>query len=121
MKKRQIPHTYAIIFYIILFCAALTWIIPGGQYKESINAAGEKTVVYEAVEHVPQTWQVFSAFYKGFVDKADIIVFILIIGGAFWIVNDSKAFDIGTVSFLGRARKMENTVSCARSEWRISY
>jgi uncharacterized ion transporter superfamily protein YfcC len=78
MKKRQIPHTYAIIFYIILFCAALTWIIPGGQYKESINAAGEKTVVYEAVEHVPQTWQVFSAFYKGFVDKADIIVFILI-------------------------------------------
>ena len=41
MKKRQIPHTYAIIFYIILFCAALTWIIPGGQYKESINAAGE--------------------------------------------------------------------------------
>ena len=56
MKKRQIPHTYAIIFYIILFCAALTWIIPGGQYKESINAAGEKTVVYEAVEHVPQTW-----------------------------------------------------------------
>ncbi len=47
-------------------------------------------------------------FYKGFVDKADIIVFILIIGGAFWIVNDSKAFDIGTVSFLGRARKMEN-------------
>ena len=79
MKKRQIPHTYAIIFYIILFCAALTWIIPGGQYKESINAAGEKTVVYEAVEHAPQTWQVFSAFYKGFVDKADIIVFILII------------------------------------------
>ncbi len=48
------------------------------------------------------------AFYKGFVDKADIIVFILIIGGAFWIVNDSKAFDIGTVSFLRKARKMEN-------------
>lgn len=64
MKKRQIPHTYAIIFYIILFCAALTWIIPGGQYKESINAAGEKTVVYEAVEHVPQTWQVFSALQR---------------------------------------------------------
>lgn len=52
--------------------------------------------------------EVLSAFYKGFVDKADIIVFILIIGGAFWIVNDSKAFDIGTVSFLRKARKMEN-------------
>lgn len=108
MKKRQIPHTYVIIFYIILFCAVLTWIIPGGQYVESIRPDGEKTVVYEPVEHIPQTWQVFSAFYKGFVDKADIIVFILIIGGAFWIVNDSKAFDIGTVSFLRKARKMEH-------------
>ena len=46
---------------------------------ESIDDAGQKTVVYETVERVPQTWQVFSAFYKGFVDKADIIVFILII------------------------------------------
>ena len=85
MKKRQIPHTYAIIFYLILFCALLTWIIPGGQ---------------------PQSWQVCSAFYKGFVDKADIIVFILIIGVAFWIVNDSKAFDIGTAAFLQRAQRM---------------
>lgn len=108
MKKRQIPHTYVIIFYIILFCAALTWVIPGGQYIEQINTDGSKSVIYESIDNIPQTWQVFSAFYKGFVDKADIIVFILIIGGAFWIVNDSKAFDIGTVSFLRRAQRMEN-------------
>lgn len=107
MKKRQIPHTYVIIFYIILFCAVLTWLIPGGQYVETIGPAGEKTVVYETVPRVPQTWQIFAAFYQGFVDKADIIVFILVIGGAFWIVNDSKAFDIGTLSFLRKARKME--------------
>ena len=86
----------------------MTWVIPGGQYTENISPDGERTVVYESVESVPQTWEVLSAFYKGFVDKADIIVFILIIGGAFWIVNDSKAFDIGTVSFLRKARKMEN-------------
>lgn len=108
MKKRQIPHTYVIIFYIILFCAALTWIIPGGQYVKGTAPNGEKTIVYEPISHVPQTWEIFASFYKGFVDKADIIVFILVIGGAFWIVNDSKAFDIGTVSFLKRARKMEN-------------
>ncbi len=108
MKKRQIPHTYVIIFYIILFCALLTWIIPGGRYVESIGEAGQKTLVYESIEHVPQSWQILSAFYKGFIERADIIVFILIIGGAFWIVNDSKAFDIGTLSFLRKARKMEH-------------
>lgn len=108
MKKRQIPHTYVIIFYIILFCAALTWFVPGGQYVESLSADGLRSVVYEPVESVPQTWQVLAAFYQGFVDKADIIVFILIIGGAFWIVNDSHAFDRGTAAFLRRARRMEN-------------
>lgn len=107
-KKRQIPHTYVIIFYIILFCAALTWIIPGGKYIEQTDALGEKALVFQQVPSVPQTWQVFASFFKGFVDKADIIVFILIIGGAFWIVNDSKAFDIGTMSFLRKAKKMES-------------
>lgn len=108
MKKRQIPHTYVIIFYIILFCAALTWFVPGGQYVENISPYGTRTVTYERVQSVPQTWQVLAAFYEGFVDKADIIVFILIIGGAFWIVNDSHAFDRGTAAFLRRARRMEN-------------
>ncbi|MDR0430723.1 MAG: AbgT family transporter [Tannerellaceae bacterium] len=108
MKQRQIPHTYVIIFSIILFCALLTWFIPGGKYVESINESGQKIVVYESVERAPQSWQILSAFYKGFIERADIIVFILIIGGAFWIVNDSKAFDIGTLSFLKKARKMEH-------------
>ncbi|MDR1202960.1 MAG: AbgT family transporter [Tannerellaceae bacterium] len=108
MKKKKIPHTYVILFYIILFCALLTWFIPGGQYVESLNEEGQKTVVYQSVERIPQSWQILSAFYKGFIERADIIVFILIIGGAFWIVNDSKAFDMGTLGFLRKARKMEN-------------
>lgn len=106
-KKRQIPHTYVIIFYILMFCAVLTWIIPGGQYVAQQSADGTRTMVYEAAEHVPQTWQLFSAFFEGFVERADIIVFILIIGGAFWIVNDSHAFDVGTARFLVAARRME--------------
>ena len=119
MKKRQIPHTYVIIFYIILFCALLTLFVPGGQYQEVLSADGTKSLVYQPVAHVPQTWQLFAAFYQGFVDKADIIVFILIIGGAFWIVNDSKAFDMGTVSFLRKARGIERSGrgNCGKRLW----
>ncbi|MDF9831674.1 AbgT family transporter [Parabacteroides sp. PF5-6] len=108
MKKRQIPHTYVIVFYIILFCALLTWFIPGGRYQETVDPAGNKVMVYETVESVPQSWQVFAALFDGFVERADIIVFILIIGGAFWIINDSKAFDIGIAGFLRRARRLES-------------
>lgn len=34
MKQKQItfPHTFVIIFFVVLFCAALTYIIPMGQY-----------------------------------------------------------------------------------------
>ena len=108
MKKKKVPHTYVIIFGVILFCAFLSWVIPGGQYVEHIDSSGVKSMVYQPVEHIPQTWQVFSCFFTGFVDKADIIIFILIIGGAFWIVNDSKAFDVGTMSFLRKARQLES-------------
>ena len=108
MKKKKVPHTYVIIFGVILFCALLTWIIPGGQYIEHIDDNGVKSMVYQSVDRVPQTWEVFSCFFTGFVDKADIIIFILIIGGAFWIVNDSKAFDVGTMSFLRKARQLES-------------
>lgn len=96
MKK--IPHTYVIVFALIIICAVLTWFIPGGEY------VGQD---FSYTESLPQTWQVFTALFDGFVDKADIIVFILIIGGAFWIVNNTKAFDVGTISFLNKAKKFE--------------
>ncbi len=114
MKKRPaIPHTYVIVFSFIIFAAALTWILPGGEFsRETIDVNGTPREVivegsFHAADKSPQTWQVFSALFDGFAGKADIIVFILIIGGAFWIMNDSKAIDVGIRSFLIRVRLLE--------------
>ncbi|KPK81561.1 MAG: short-chain fatty acid transporter, partial [Bacteroides sp. SM23_62_1] len=109
-RKRKIPHTYVIVFYIILIAAVLTWILPGGEYIEETNVVDgtEQTdLVFKYVDGNPQTWQVFSAIFKGFVRQSGIIVFILMIGGAFWIMNESRAIDIGILSFLRFARKSE--------------
>ena len=68
-----------------------------------VNGTSREVIVegsFHAAEKAPQTWQVFSALFDGFSGKADIIVFILIIGGAFWIMNDSKAIDVGIQTFL---------------------
>ena len=76
-KKRQIPHTYVIIFSIIVIAAILTWIVPGGEFQRETKIVNgvERTVIVEnsfhKVEKTPQTWQVFSALFKGFVDKSD--------------------------------------------------
>ena len=113
LRKKKIPHTYVIVFLIVVFAAILTWIIPGGEFaRETVVKNGKETEVivnnsFKYVEHDAQTWQIFSSIFDGFVDKADIIVFILLIGGAFWIMNDSKAIDVGIYSFLGFTKKLE--------------
>ena len=86
MGKIRVPNTYVIIFTVILVCAMATWLIPGGN---------------------PQTWQVFSALFEGFSQQAGIIAFVLIIGGAFWVVNSTKAVDEGIMKFISKARQLE--------------
>lgn len=111
---KKIPHTYVIVFGIIVLAALATWIVPGGEYdREQVIVDGtERTVIVEgsfhAVDHEAQSWQVFSALFDGFVDKADIIVFILLIGGAFWVMNQSKAIDVGIFAFLKFTKKIEH-------------
>jgi uncharacterized ion transporter superfamily protein YfcC len=112
-KKRSIPNTYVIVFVILILAALATWLVPGGKFeREVINVNGiERSVVvkdsFHYAESTPQSWEVVSAIFDGFVDKADIIVFILLIGAAFWVINISKALDIGIVRFLEGAKKLE--------------
>ncbi len=106
MKK--IPHTFTIVFALIVLAAVMTWFIPAGEFlRETVG--GREVVVngsFHYVDRAPQTWQIFSAFFNGFVDKADIIIFILMVGGAFWILNNSHAIDVGVMSFLRRIRRL---------------
>jgi len=113
-KKRSIPHTYVIVFFIIVISAILTWVVPGGEFERHTVTVGQtereviKSESFHYVESQPQTWEIFSALFDGFVDKADIIVFILLIGGAFWIMNHSRAIDVGIYSFLMFTKKLEH-------------
>ncbi len=106
MKK--IPHTFTIVFALIVLSAILTWFVPAGEYMRQ-TVDGRELVVsdsFHRVDAAPQTWQVFSALFNGFVDKADIIVFILMVGGAFWILNNSHAIDVGVMAFLRRVQRL---------------
>ncbi len=86
MSKLRVPNTYVIIFTVILLSAVSTWFVSGGE---------------------PQTWQVFSALYEGFSQQAGIIAFVLVIGGAFWVVNSTKAVDEGISRFIVKVQGLE--------------
>lgn len=107
MKK--LPNTYVIIAILIVFCAVLTWLIPGGQYV----TAEDGTLSYESVNAVPQTWQVLTAIYNGFVKQAGIIIFILVVGGAFWLLNDTGAVDAGIKRFIAGIGQNDKVVLVA--------
>ncbi|MBR3784548.1 MAG: YfcC family protein [Bacteroidales bacterium] len=105
---KRIPHTFTIVFALIVFAAVLTWIVPSGEYMRQ-TVDGREVVLndsFHRVDSAPQTWQVFSALFNGFVDKADIIVFILMVGGAFWILNNCHAIDVGVMAFLRRVQRL---------------
>lgn len=110
---KKIPHTYTIISCVILLCAVLSWIIPAGEYaRETVEVNGvSRTVIidnsFHGVEQSPQTWQVFSSLLEGFERQAGIIAFLLIIGGAFQIMNSSRAIDAGIFSFLNYTQTLE--------------
>lgn len=86
MSRFKVPNTYVIIFCALLVCAVSTCFVPGAQ---------------------PQTWQVFSALYDGFSQQAGIIAFVLVIGGAFWVVNSTKAVDEGIMKFIAKVQALE--------------
>ena len=109
MRKLKVPNTYVIIAVIIALCAVLTWFVPGGQYVK----AEDGTLSYESVDAVPQTWQVLSAVYHGFVKQAGIIVFILVVGGAFWLLNATGAVEAGIQRFIVRIGKRDILVLVA--------
>jgi len=109
MKKPKMPNTYVIIAIIIAMCAIATWIVPGGQY----SAAEDGTLTYQQVDSVPQTWQVFSAVYHGFVKQAGIIIFILVVGGAFWLLNSTGAISAGITRFIQKVGTKDKFVLAA--------
>ena len=115
MKK--IPGTFTIVCYIILAAALLTWIVPGGEYLREarmVNGVEREMVVdgsFHYVDKSPQTFSVFFALFQGFVENAGIIVFVLMVGGAFWILNSTKAIDTGVKEFVAFTRR------CRQKKW----
>lgn len=105
MKKFRVPHTYVIIFALLVLSAVATWFIPGGQYVQSPDGLS-----YEQVPSEPQTWQVFMALYHGFVKQAGIIIFILVVGGAFWLLNATGAVSAGIGRFIARVGRRDKWV-----------
>jgi len=98
---KRIPDVFFIVFALILLAALATWLVPGGRYERQEVKVGETTRTllvegsFQYVEAQPQLLEVFTAPFKGFLKLGEIIAFIFIVGGSFFMINDSGAISAG--------------------------
>lgn len=101
MTKQRIPNVFVIVFSLVILAAVATWFVPGGEYRRETIKVGESQRVvlvdnsFHHVQHEPQFLQLFTAPLKGFLRLAEIIAFIFIVGGAFFMINESGAITAG--------------------------
>lgn len=105
--QSRFPSAYTILFILIAFVAAMTWMIPAGSYDRVTNEAlGQDVPVpgtYHIVEANPQDWfDVLMAPIAGFYDPVsgaanaiDVSLFVLVIGGFLGVVNSTQAINTG--------------------------
>ncbi|MDZ7342819.1 MAG: YfcC family protein, partial [candidate division KSB1 bacterium] len=94
MKSKFTFNTLVMIYAIVIVVAILTWLVPGGEYQREVRD-GRTLVVAESFKYVDSQPQGIAAILlapiKGFIQAAQIIVFLFIIGGAFAIIQATGA------------------------------
>src|SRR5436190_5113079 len=88
----RLPHPVVILGGAVLVAALLTWILPAGQYDRRDDPATGRRVVVAGTYHRTQAAPVgpFAAAVaipRGFIAAADVVVLVLLVGGA-WVVVD---------------------------------
>jgi uncharacterized ion transporter superfamily protein YfcC len=119
----RIPNAYVLIFGLLVVTAALTWVVPPGQFARAEGPGGRTVVVphsfrwivpgdtlpegYTLVPARQGPWDVLRAPMQGFVRAAEIIVFILVLGGVFKVLDATGAVTAGIARVTARMQGRE--------------
>jgi uncharacterized ion transporter superfamily protein YfcC len=109
------PDTTLVIFVLVACAAVVTWFVPAGAYERrelAVEGVGTREVVvpgtFRYLEReqrgvlttvLHSTGMVFKAPILGFTDAdaAPIIAFVLLIGGAFAVMQQTRAVDAALI------------------------
>lgn len=139
-KTRWVPDTYIIIFFVVIFAALLTWTVPVGQFdtkeikymmgsteksrtvlipesfKYKLDDAGvpmkDGIKLFEPYGEVGFLNYAFEGMVAG--DKwgsaVGVMIFILIVGGAFGIVLRTHAIECGIKRMIKKSKGMDKLI-----------
>ncbi|WAL39412.1 AbgT family transporter [Brevibacterium sp. BRM-1] len=97
LRADRVPHTFVILFGITVLLGIATYLIPAGEYDKRPDSAGRDLVIsgtYHAVAAAPASpADLFMSVLAGMEKGAEIIFFLLIIGGCLGVLNSTGAVD----------------------------
>jgi uncharacterized ion transporter superfamily protein YfcC len=96
--KFRVPHTYVLLFMLVVVAAMCSHWIPAGEF-DRVTQNGREFVAADSYHRVVAApagvTDVFLAYPRGLVATAHIVFFIFLIGGAFGVVQATGAVDAG--------------------------
>ena len=100
MSRSRLPHPLALLLGCILAAAALSHLIPAGEYERRDDPeTGRRVVVagtFHQVEPAPVGFfQAMVAIPRGMANAAEVIFLVFLIGGAFTVVDQTGALRQG--------------------------
>ncbi|HBP24875.1 MAG TPA: C4-dicarboxylate ABC transporter [Oribacterium sp.] len=94
-KKFHVPHSFVIVFSMILVAVLLTWIIPAGEFVRVENADGIKVIDPSQFSYIERTpvnpFLIPMYIVSAFIKRVDIMLVILFSGAAFHMLTKAGA------------------------------
>lgn len=98
-RKVKVPHIFVILFIMIALASLASYVIPAGQFERQANDSGAEVIVpgtFEYAESSPVTFFEFMfAIPDGFIQTAEIIFGIIMIGGMFAVIERTGVIALG--------------------------
>lgn len=104
-KAKTTIHPLVLISLIVLIVTALTYVVPAGTYERAMNEVTKRVSVvpgtFKFIEQTPVSLGTFLlSFQKGIIGAANVVGFLLLIGGGFGIVNSTGAIEALMAQFI---------------------
>ncbi|MCG2590436.1 YfcC family protein [Rhodohalobacter sulfatireducens] len=126
MNNFKIPHVFIFLFWIIIFCSILTYIIPSGNFERttrSYDGMTQSVVVPNSYKEVPKNYSLkatllgetvegkstpvsllglFSAIPKGLGQSAVLVFFVFIVGAVFNLLQQTGTINAFLFALISR-------------------
>ena len=112
MKKLHFPHPLTLLTGCILIAAALSYVLPAGQYERRDDPVTGRSVVVAGTFHEVEPdpvgfFDAIVAIPKGMADAGDVVFLVFLIGGAFTVVDETGALRSAVAWLVERLQNRE--------------